>query len=290
MLAMIFPGQGSQRKEMGAELFDSVEEYRALERDVDDLLGYSMRRLCLEDSGGQLRQTQFTQPALYVVNALAFYRARREGRRPDFLAGHSLGEYNALLAAEVFDFLTGLRLVQKRGELMSRARNGGMAAVAGLGPLEVMRVLRDSDLTELDVANYNSPSQTIVSGPSEAIESASDAFKQAGAELYLALPVSAAFHSRYMEEAAQDFAEFLDGFSFSAPSLPVIANISGLPYPRNGGSDVIRSSLVKQITQPVLWSQTTRYLLDRKVVEFLETGPGRVLTNLVQQTRTSVGL
>src|SRR5205823_10542755 len=121
-----------QKRGMGQGLFDDVREYAAVERDVDALLGYSMRKLCLEDADNRLKETQFTQPSLYVVNALHYYKAVREGVQPSYLAGHSLGEYNALLAAGVFDFLTGLRLVKKRGELMSRARNGGMGAVIGM--------------------------------------------------------------------------------------------------------------------------------------------------------------
>lgn len=290
MLAMIFPGQGSQRKGMGAELFDTVPEYREVEREVDALLGYSMRGLCLEDPDGRLRQTQYTQPALYVVNALHFYAARREGVRPDFLAGHSLGEYDALHAAGVFDFLTGLRLVQKRGALMSQAENGGMAAVIGIAALDVMQILRDAGLAELDVANYNAPSQTILSGPRDVIARAQPIFERAGAQAYVPLPVSAAFHSRYMEAAAHEFAAFLDGFAFAPPVTPVVANISALPYPRSGADDAVRAALVRQITQPVLWTQTMRYLLDRTVDSFVEMGPGRVLTNLVPQIRESVGL
>src|SRR5437764_5403869 len=132
MIAFVSPGQGSQKRGMGQNLFDEVPEYAAVENDVDAMLGYSMRKLCLEDPDNRLKETQFTQPSLYVVNALHHYKAVGQGTRPDYVAGHSLGEYNALLAAGVFDFLTGLRLVRKRGELMSQARNGGMGAVIGL--------------------------------------------------------------------------------------------------------------------------------------------------------------
>src|SRR5690348_12908296 len=128
MIAFMFPGQGSQKRGMGQGLFDEVREYAAVERDVDAILGYSMRKLCLEDPDNRLKETQFTQPSLYVANALHYYKAMAEGARPAYVAGHSLGEYNALLAAGAFDFLTGLRLVQKRGELMSQAKNGGMGA------------------------------------------------------------------------------------------------------------------------------------------------------------------
>lgn len=290
MLAFIFPGQGSQKAGMGSGLFDTVKEFRAVEREVDDLLGYSIRKLCLENPENALRQTQFTQPALYVVNALHYYAARSSGQRADFLAGHSLGEFNALLAAEAFDFLTGLRLVQKRGELMSQVHNGGMAAVVGLAPLEVMRVLRDSELCDVDVANYNSPAQTIVSGPRNAVEAAKSAFEEAGASLYVGLPVSAAFHSRYMKDAAQHFGAFLEGFRFAPLKVPVIANTTGLPYPMGAADDAIRLALTRQVTQPVLWSQTVRYLLDRGVEQFVELGPGQVLANLVRQVREPLGV
>src|SRR6185503_9058341 len=163
MLAFVFPGQGSQKRGMGQGLFDEVPEYAAVERDVDAIVGYSMRKLCLEDPDNRLKETQFTQPSLYVVNALHYYKAVASGTRPAYLAGHSLGEYNALLAAGVFDFLTGLRLVQKRGELMSQARNGGMGAVVGLTADAVARVLEEGGLAALEVANFNTPLQTVVS-------------------------------------------------------------------------------------------------------------------------------
>src|SRR5258707_2702450 len=132
MIAFVFPGQGSQKRGMGQGLFDEVREYGAVEKDVDAILGYSLRKLCLEDADNRLKETQFTQPSLYVVNALHYYKAVSQGTHPAYLAGHSLGEYNALHAAGVFDFLTGLRLVKRRGELMSQARNGGKGAVIGV--------------------------------------------------------------------------------------------------------------------------------------------------------------
>src|SRR5881397_1216148 len=150
MIAFVFPGQGSQKRGMGQGLFDDVPQYAAVEKAVDAILGYSMRRLCLEDPENRLKETQFTQPSLYVVNALHYYKAAREGTQPAYLAGHSLGEYNALLAAGVFDFLTGLRLVKKRGELMSQARNGGMAAVIGLDADRIAKVIQENGLAGID--------------------------------------------------------------------------------------------------------------------------------------------
>ncbi len=283
MIAFVFPGQGSQKRGMGQGLFDEVREYAAVEREVDAILGYSMRKLCLEDADNRLKETQFTQPSLYVVNALHYYKALAGGTRPSYVAGHSLGEYNSLHAAGVFDFLTGLRLVKKRGELMSQARNGGMGAVIGMGASMIDKVMTDSGLTTIDVANFNSPSQTVVSGPVEDIKRAGPFFEKAGAQMYIPLQVSAAFHSRYMADAARSFAEFLAPMSFATPKIPVIANVTAQPYPTDNASTAVKSLLVNQITHSVQWTQSVRFLIGQNVTQFNETGPGNVLTRLVQQ-------
>lgn len=283
MLAFVFPGQGSQKKGMGQGLFDEVPEYVSAEQDVDALLGYSMRKLCLEDTDNRLKQTQYTQPSLYVVNALHYYKAVRQGLRPAYLAGHSLGEYNALLAAGTFDFLTGLKLAKKRGELMSRVRDGGMAAIIGLGTATIGKVLQDNGLTGIDVANFNSPSQTVVSGSVQDIQRAGPLFEKAGARMYIPLQVSAAFHSRYVADAAKEFAGVLAPLSFAAPAIPVIANVTGRPYPTENASASVKSMLLDQITHSVQWTQSIRYLASQGVTEFKEMGPGNVLTRLVQQ-------
>lgn len=285
MQAFVFPGQGAQKRGMGQGLFDEVKEFASIEKQVDETLGYSMRRLCLEDASSQLTQTQYTQPALYVVNALHYYKTMADGQRPDFLAGHSVGEYNALLAGGAFDFLTGLRLVQKRGELMARAKNGGMAAIIGLGADNIARILRSENLSTLDVANYNAPTQTVISGPVDDIQRAGAAFEKAGARLYMPLQVSAAFHSRYMAEAAREFSTFLTGFTFHELTVPVVANVTAEPYLPGDATTTIRALLGRQITASVLWTQTVRYLMERGVVTFSELGPGNVLTRLVQQIR-----
>lgn len=282
MIAYVFPGQGSQKRGMGQGLFEEVREYAALEREVDEIVGYSMRRLCLEDPDNRLKETQYTQPSLYVVNALHYWKAISSGVRPDFVAGHSLGEYNALHAAGAFDFLTGLRLVKRRGELMAQAKNGGMAAVIGLAPEAIVRVIADNGLATLDVANFNTPSQTVVSGPVDDVKRGGPAFERAGAQMYIPLQVSAAFHSRYMADAAQAFADFLAPLSFSAPSIPVIANVTAEPYPLTDPHSV-KALLVDQITRSVQWSQSIRFLIRKGVTQFTEAGPGNVLTRMVQQ-------
>ena len=286
MIAFVFPGQGSQKKGMGQGLFDEIRDYAAIEQDVDALLGYSMRQLCLEDPEDRLKDTRYTQPALYVVNALHTRKALDDGVRPGWLAGHSLGEYNALLAAGVFDFLTGLRLVQKRGELMAQARGGGMAAVIGLGPEVIAGVLADNGLDAIDVANFNSPSQTVISGPVEDIQRAGPLLQAAGARMCMPLPVSAAFHSRYMADAAREFEAFLAPIEFAAPRTPVVANVTARPYPAEGG-DAAKALLVGQITGSVRWVDSVRFLLGQGVERFDEIGPGNVLGRLVQQIRAS---
>lgn len=286
MTAFVFPGQGSQKRGMGQGLFD-VPEYAAVENDVDAIVGYSMRALCLEDADDRLKQTQFTQPSLYVVNALHYYKAIREGARPAYLAGHSLGEYNALFAAGVFDFLTGLRLVKKRGMLMSQARNGGMAAVIGMNTEKVAKVIEQHGLSSIDVANFNTPSQTVVSGPVDEIKRAGPFFDQDGAQMYIPLQVSAAFHSRYMADSAKAFAEFLEPMTFAAPKTPVVANATAEPYPTRDASESVKSLLVQQITQSVQWTRTIRFHIGQGVTRFTEMGPGNVLTRMVQQIQQS---
>ena len=285
MHVFVFPGQGSQKRGMGQNLFDEVPEFVSAEREINELLGYSVRQLCLEDSNKQLSQTQYTQPCLYVVNALHYYKAAAGGPRPEYFAGHSLGEYNALMAAGAFDFITGLRLVQKRGELMAKAKNGAMAAVIGLSSEAVMRFVAENRLTGLDVANYNSPSQTVVSGLAEDIQRAGPIAEKAGAKMYVPLPVSAAFHSRYMAEAAEAFDKFLGAFQFRNLTTPVVSNVTGQTYPADSAGNIVRSLLVKQIVRPVLWMQGIRFLLSKGASTFTETGPGDVLTRLIAQIR-----
>lgn len=281
MKTYIFPGQGSQRKGMGGSLFN---EFEALIRAADSILGYSIKTLCLEDPRNELNQTQFTQPALYVVNALSYYKKLREtGKEPDFVAGHSLGEFNALLAAGCFSFETGLALVKKRGELMAQASGGGMAAVLNATEKEIRSILERNQLTSIDLANYNTPSQVVLSGRTEDIKAAQPFF-QTGKHLFVPLNTSGAFHSRYMEPARSEFAEFLRAMAFSELKVPVISNVTARPYENH----LVKEYLTKQIVSSVRWSDTVEYLLGYEGMEFEELGNGDVLTKLVQKIRREI--
>ncbi|MBM0276216.1 ACP S-malonyltransferase [Micromonospora sp. STR1s_6] len=264
---------------MGAGLF---EEFAELTAEADRILGYSVAELCTADPHGRLGQTQFTQPALYVVNALChLHRLTTTGRAPDYVAGHSVGEYNALFAAGVFDFGAGLRLVARRGELMGLARGGGMAAVLGLPADEVAAALAAAGLDSVDLANLNTHTQIVLSGLRADIERAGPILKAAGARGYTMLNVSGAFHSRYMREAADSFTETLSAVPMSPPRIPVIANVTARPYP----AGEVASLLARQITAPVRWTETVRHLLDLGVTDIEQVGPGKVLTGLVRAIR-----
>lgn len=267
---------------MGGDLFDRYADWTG---EADAILGYSIRELCLDDPRGQLGATAFTQPALYVVNALTWRARRDSGAAPAaFVAGHSLGEYDALLAAEVFDFGTGLRLVQRRGQLMGRVSGGGMSAVIGLEPAEIQRLLHDSEEgRRVDVANFNSQEQTVLAGPVADLAAVKPRLEAAGARAVIPLNVSAPFHSRYMREAQAEFASFLRDFTFNAPAIPVISNVSARPYE----ADLVRQTLSEQIGNSVRWLETIQYLLAQPEPQFEEVGPGNVLTRLVAQIRKS---
>ncbi|MFI1761424.1 ACP S-malonyltransferase [Streptomyces sp. NPDC020800] len=273
----VFPGQGSQKKTMGGTLFD---EFESLTRAADSILGYSIKELCLEDPDNRLNRTEFTQPALYVVNALSYYKKLQESERPDFLAGHSLGEFNALLAAECFSFETGLRLVRKRGELMARAQEGAMAAVLNASAQEVRTILDDNGLTSIDLANCNSASQTVISGPPEDIKAAKPLF-QSGNHLFAPLNTSGAFHSRYMEPARLEFTRFLETVTFSPQKVPVISNVTARPYEDHRAKEL----LAEQMTSTVRWSDSVQHLLGLGEMEFEELGHGNVLTKLINKIR-----
>ncbi|MCY7296755.1 ACP S-malonyltransferase [Alteromonas sp. a30] len=278
MKAYVFPGQGAQAKGMGANLFD---EFPELTNKADCILGYSIKELCVEDPLEQLGDTKFTQPALYVVNALSYFKEiQSSGVKPDFVAGHSLGEYNALLAAEAFSFETGLMLVKKRGDLMSQARGGGMAAIVNSSKEEIEAALKENGLNNVQIANFNSPKQIVISGMKEEVEKFQPIIQQ-GRTIFVALKTSGAFHSRFMQDASEKFNTFLQGFIFANLNTPVISNVTAMPY-KNGE---IVDNLSQQITHSVRWTDSVDYMMQQGVTDFVELGNGNVLTKLLRDIK-----
>ena len=279
MRAVVFPGQGAQSRGMGRELFDA---YPDLTEQASDVLGYSIRELCLDDPRRRLSHTEFTQPALFVVGALAYRQWReRHGDEAAFFAGHSVGEYCALHAAGALDFATGVRLVQQRGALMARAQGGGMVAVVGVDAARLGELLREGGLTALTIANENAPTQNVVSGDADAVH-ALEKYLESRDVRCVRLNVSGAFHSPLMEPAQRGFASFVRGFALDDPTTPVIANATARPYPAGETADL----LTAQIVSPVRWTDSVRYLLDQGVTDFVELG-GQVLGKLIEQTRSA---
>lgn len=276
MKTFLFPGQGSQHRGMGGTLFD---EFPQLTQAASDILGYSIKELCLWDLRNELNRTQFTQPAIYVVSALSYFKKTREdGEAAQMFAGHSLGEFNALLAAGCFDFELGVELVKKRGELLGKVSGGAMAAIMGASRDEIQAILREQAEDGIDIAIHNSPLQSVISGPKADLTRVEPHFGSKGVAYY-PLNTSGAFHSRCMRPASEEFRAFLANVKFAPLRKPVIANISGRPY---RDEDLV-SNLVNQLIRPVLWLESIQYLLRIEGMEFEEIGPGDTLTKLLRK-------
>jgi malonyl CoA-acyl carrier protein transacylase len=276
VIAWLFPGQGTQRSGMGEDLFAA---YPALTQAAGDVLGWSVPEVC-QSADGRLDQTEFTQPALFVVNALSYkHKLATSAARPSYLAGHSLGELNALHAAGALDFLTGVRVAACRGQLMARCTGGGMAVVLGLAETAVRAVLAGSG-ADLEIAGLNAPTQVAVSGLREEVLRAREMFLAAGAADYVPLRVSGAFHSRHMVPAAAQFARYLGGVALRSPLIPVIANVTAAPY-----DEPAAGPLVRQLTTSVRWTESIEYLIAAGVDTIDQVGPGRGIGKLVRAIR-----
>lgn len=282
-VALLFSPQGSQSVGMGRDLADGVPAARAIFEMADAVLGWSVRELAWEGPAERLNETQWTQPALLTTSlaALAALRERIDPA-PAFVAGHSVGEYAALVAAGVLSFPDALRLVARRGELMAQAVvEGGMAAVIGLDRPTVAEVIASvASPADLVVANDNAPGQVVISGTGSALADAEIALRDAGARRVIALPVSGPFHSGWMAQVCDDLAQAMTKAEWHAADPPMISNVSAEPVEDAG---MIRSLLAEQVRSPVEWVASVRRMVDEGVDTFIECGPGAALTGMVRR-------
>ncbi|HVB86628.1 MAG TPA: ACP S-malonyltransferase [Candidatus Dormibacteraeota bacterium] len=288
-LAFLFPGQASQYPGMGRDLAEKFPESRAVFDEADAVLGFSISKLCFEGSEEELKLTENTQPAILTVSIAAFRALEKRGILPDFAAGHSLGEYSAMVAAGSLEFSTAVKLVRARGQYMQEAvpaGEGAMAAIMGLSPSDVAEICRKAAEKEVvSPANVNSPEQIAISGSAAAVKRAVEIASQAGAKRAVMLPVSAPFHCALMEPARRRLEPELRAAAFGALRFPVITNVDAEAI--TAGEEA-RDALIRQVTAPVRWVESVREMIDTGAGVFVEVGPGKVLTGLLRQIDRSV--
>ncbi len=289
-MAFIFPGQASQYPGMGKELAEKYPEARAVFDEADQALGFSISQMCFSGNEEDLKQTANTQPAILACSVAVQRVLAGKGVTPDFVAGHSLGEYSALVAAGALKFSDAVRLVRKRGTYMQEAvpaGQGAMAAIMGLSPAVVTDACKRA--AESDVcspANLNSPEQTVISGHAVAVKRAVEIASQQGAKRAVILSVSAPFHCALMMPAQERLEKDLRKTEFSNLEVPVVTNVDADTLAKG---DEAREALIRQVTMPVRWEDSMRLLIDEGVNIFVEVGPGRVLVGLLRQIERSVG-
>jgi [acyl-carrier-protein] S-malonyltransferase len=289
-IAFVFPGQASQYPGMGKELADNYPVARAVFDEADKALGFSISAMCFSGSEEDLKSTANTQPAILTVSVAAYRVLAEKGITPDFVAGHSLGEYSALVAAGGLKFGDAVQIVRKRGTYMQEAvpaGEGAMAAIMGLSPAVVLDACkRAAEGHVCSAANLNSPEQTVISGHADAVKRAVEIASQLGAKRAVVLPVSAPFHCSLMMPAQENLEKDLKKTQFGALRVPLVTNVDA---DTETSGDEARDALIRQVTMPVRWEESVRELIDEGVNTFIEVGPGRVLSGLLRQIERSVG-
>lgn len=283
-IAFLFPGQGSQAVGMGKELADNYAVARRTFEEADEALGYGLSALCFEGPEEKLKLTEITQPAILTVSVAAWRVLQEKGLKPDYVAGHSLGEYSAHVAAGTFSFADAVRTVRNRGRYMQEAVPvgvGAMAAIVGMAVEKVSELAADAAQGEVcQAANINSPEQIVISGHAGAVGRAITLATERGAKKAVGLPVSAPFHCSLMQPAQDRLATDLGGLSFRNPACSVVCNVDAAVV---ASAEAARDALVRQVTGAVRWEPSVRLLIDKGASLFIEVGPGKVLWGLMRQ-------
>ena len=284
VIAFIFPGQGSQAVGMGKDLAGLYPVARHTFQEADETLGFSVSQLCFEGPEDKLKMTEITQPAILTVSVAASRVLQEKGIVPQYVAGHSLGEYSAHVAAGTIEFTDAVRTVRNRGKYMQEAvpaGQGAMAAILGFSLEQIQQLCSDAAQGEVvSPANINSPDQVVISGSAGAVQRAVELAQQRGAKKAVLLQVSAPFHSALMKPAQERLAQDLKALHFHDPEVPVISNIDAAPKTTGSGS---QQALIEQVTGAVQWSRCVQKLVEFGTTTFIEVGPGKVLTGLMRQ-------
>ncbi len=286
MKAYVFPGQGSQFKGMGADLYQSSSQAKALFDQANEILGFDLIKIMFEGTDEELKQTNVTQPAIFL-HSVAMAMVATDFA-PDMVAGHSLGEFSALVAAGGLTFEDGLKLVSKRAEAMQKAcelQPSTMAAILGLSDALIEEICASIQDEIVVPANYNCPGQVVISGSVEGITIACEKLKEAGAKRALVLQVGGAFHSPLMEPAREELAQAIDQTPFQTPRCPIYQNVTALP---SSDLETIKVNLIAQLTAPVRWTQSVENMVTNGASMFIECGPGKVLQGLVKKISAGV--